>query len=309
MLRFLFFRLLQGVGVLALVISATFLLMRLAPGSPFVAGERKLSPEIEARLLKQYGLDGSIGEQFIHYWKNILTGNLGESMQYANWSVSSMIAQMLPHSALLGLCAIGCALIIGIGLGSYSAARHQKVGDRFAMLLALFGISLPTFVIAPIFILIFSLWLKMFPVAGWGSLKHMVLPTLCLGLPYGAYCARLVRTSMLETLNQDFIRTARAKGLHEVSIVLLHALKVGLLPLISYLGPLTAHILTGSLVIEELFKIPGIGPLFIQSVLSRDLFVVGALVMIYCALLIFMNLLVDLAYAAIDPRIRAEVKS
>ena len=309
MARFLFWRLLQGICVLVLVISATFLFMRLAPGSPFSAGERKLEPEIEARLLKQYGLNGSLGEQFITYWKNILTGHLGESLQYMNWSVSDMIGQMLPHSAFLGLCALMLALAIGIGLGSYSAAHHQQCGDRFAMLLALLGISLPTFVIAPLFILLFSLWLKLFPVAGWGELRHLALPAFCLALPYGAYCARLVRTSMLETLGQDFIRTARAKGVHETRVVMLHALKVGLLPLVSYLGPLAAHILTGSLVVEEIFKIPGIGPLFVQSVLSRDIFVVGALVMIYCALLVIMNLLVDLAYALIDPRIQVAGKS
>ncbi|MFH1066516.1 MAG: ABC transporter permease [bacterium] len=303
MTTFLLRRFLQAAVVFAIVISASFLLIRAAPGSPF-SSERALDPAVEARLLEKYGLNGTLTQQFFYYWKNLLKGDLGESLKYTNRSVVEILAQALPQSLLLGACALALALSAGIFLGVTAAMRHDQWQDRAAMLLALTGICLPTFLIAPLCVLVFGLWLRLFPVAGWGAFSYGVLPVVCLAAPYAAYCSRLARSSMLEALGQDFIRTARAKGLPERLVAFRHALKVAVLPIVSYSGPLAAHILTGSLVIEEIFCIPGLGPFFINSVLNRDVFVAGGAVMIYSGLLIFFNAFADVLLAALDKRIR-----
>jgi oligopeptide transport system permease protein len=303
MTRFLTSRLIQAALVLCVVITATFLLVRLAPGSPF-ASERKLDPAVEAQLREQFGLGGNLMEQFFRYGSNLIQGNLGNSLKYTHRTVLEIIQQTLPVSLLIGTIAFILAIVIGVSLGSYAAVHHGKTKDRVAMLIALLGICLPTFVIAPALALIFALIYPLLPVAGWGTPAHLILPVICLAAPYAAYCARLMRTSMLEVLNQDFIRTARAKGLQERSVIMLHALKVAILPLVSFAGPLAAHMLTGSLVIEEIFGIPGMGTFFINSVLNRDVFVVGGVVIIYSTLLVLFNIVVDFLYVVLDKRIK-----
>lgn len=303
MFSFVIRRLLLAVPVFFIVVSATFLLVRVAPGSPFAA-DRKLSPEVEQRLMERYQLDGSLGQQFISYWKNLLRGDLGESLKYRNRTVAEIIAQTLPRSLVIGTLAMIIALTLGVTMGTMAAVHHDTWRDRVAMLLALAGICAPSFVLAPVLILLFAIIVPWFPVAGWGTPSHLVLPAICLGLPYAAYCARLMRTSMLEVLNQDFIRTARAKGLAESIVTYRHALRIAVLPLVSFSGPLAAHVLTGSLVVEEIFKIPGLGPFFVNSVFNRDPFLMGGCVMVYFGLLVALNLAVDLLYTVLDRRIR-----
>jgi ABC-type dipeptide/oligopeptide/nickel transport system permease component len=303
MMGFIFQRIAQGIIVVAIVISLSFFLIRLAPGSPF-STERKLDPKIEAELQAKYGLDGSLGKQFIQYWSHLLHGDFGDSLKYTNRSVLEIIGQTLPNSLLLGSLSLLLAVSIGTWIGTLAAIHANNWQDRILTTLAITGICLPTFVIAPIFGLIFAIKLRWLPIAGWGNSHDLILPVICLAIPYAASCARLMRTSLLDVLKQDFLRTARAKGLTENSTIVIHALKIAYLPLVSYLGPLAAQILTGSMVIEEIFKIPGIGTFFINSVLNRDVFVVGGLVFVYGSLLVLFNTLVDIAYAWIDPRIR-----
>jgi len=305
MLPFLINRLTQAVLVIVLVVSATFCLIRLAPGSAFAVGDRKLDPQVEQRLQEKYNLHGTLPEQLGRYWWNILTqGYLGESTHFKNRSVAEIIKETLPKSLTLGLIALTISLTLGILIGSIAATYHNQPVDRSVMLLALLGICLPGFLLAPLAILLFSITIPLFPVAGYGTLGHLVLPALCLAAPFAAYCSRLMRTSMLEVLQQDFIRTARAKGQREQFILYGHALKIAILPLISFAGPLTASILTGSLIIEEIFKIPGLGPFFVNSVLNRDYFLTCGTVIVYSTLLLLMNILVDVLYTYLDKRIK-----
>jgi ABC-type dipeptide/oligopeptide/nickel transport system permease component len=304
MLSFVIRRVLQSLVVLVVVISATFVLMRLAPGSPF-AGERKLDQGTKERLEAKYGLKGTIPQQLGNYWKHFLTeGYLGESTHFKNRTVVEILKTTFPKSLALGLSALVIAMTMGALLGSLAAVWHDTVIDRTAMILALLGICLPGFLIAPLAVLFLAILFPVFPVAGSGTWWHFVLPSLCLAAPFSAYCARLMRTSMLEVLEQDFVRTARAKGLSGQLVVCRHALKIALLPLVSYAGPLAAHLLTGSLIIEEVFKIPGMGPFFVNSVLNRDYFLTCGVVVVYCALLLAMNLLVDILYTRLDKRIK-----
>jgi oligopeptide transport system permease protein len=303
MAAFITKRILQMLAILVVVVSATFLMMRLAPGSPF-AQERKLDPAVEQRLNEQYHLNGSLATQLGAYWHNLLHGNFGESLKYQNRGVAEIIAYALPKSAAIGGIALCLALGAGIFIGSLAAARHNSAIDRGAMLLALAGICLPTFLIAPLLVLVFAIYLGWLPVASWGSWSNLVLPSVCLAAPYAAYCSRLMRSSMLDVLNQDFVRTARAKGLPESRVTYRHALKIGILPLISYAGPLAANVLTGSMVVESIFNIPGIGPFFINSVLNRDIFLVGGTVIVYFSILVTLNTVVDILYTWLDKRIK-----
>ncbi|MDR2462570.1 MAG: ABC transporter permease [Verrucomicrobiales bacterium] len=303
MVAFILRRALQMLAILAVIVSGTFLMVRLAPGSPF-AQERKLDPATEQRWNERYHLDGSLTAQLGYYWKNLLRGDLGESLKYKNRGVAEIIADALPKSAAIGVIALALALTVGIVTGSLAAARHNSAVDRSLMLAALAGICLPTFLIAPLTMLVFAIWLGWLPVAGWGGLAQLALPAGCLAAPYAAYCSRLMRTSMLDVLHQDFIRTARAKGLAERTVIYRHALKIGILPLVSYAGPLAANILTGSMVIEVIFNIPGIGPFFVNSVLNRDVFLVGGTAMVYFAILVTLNTVVDILYTFLDKRIK-----
>ncbi|NJK93035.1 MAG: ABC transporter permease [Blastochloris sp.] len=268
-MRFVIPRLAQALLVLFLVVSVTFLLMRLAPGSPFNAGDRKIDPRVMEQLQLKYNLQGSLPEQLGRYWWNLLSqGYLGESTHFKNRSVLEILGETLPRSVALGSLALILALGVGIVAGSLAASHHNQALDRLSMLIALLGICLPGFLLAPLAILLFAIHWPLFPVAGYGSLSHLILPAFCLAAPFAAYCSRLMRSSMLEVLQQDFIRSARAKGLPERVVIYQHALKIGILPLLSYAGPLTAHILTGSLIIEEVFKIPRSRPLFSSTVCS-----------------------------------------
>ena len=298
-------RLIQAVPVLLIVVSLTFLLCRLAPGNPFSNG-KNIRPEIMAQLNKQHDLDGTLKDQYLRYMGKVLQGNLNISTQYLNRSVNEIIAQALPVSMTLGALAYFLALLLGIVLGAFAAVRHNEWGDRALMLLALLGISIPSFVSAPLLVMFFALELHLLPAYGWGSADQILLPAFCLSLPFTASIARLTRGSFLEVLKLDFVRTARAKGLPENAVLFRHALKVAILPIIGYSGPAAAGILTGSLVIETLFGIPGIGQFFVNSAMNHDPFMTSGVVLIFSIFLIAFNLLADILYFVVDRRVRME---
>jgi oligopeptide transport system permease protein len=302
MIRFIAKRMLGLVVVLFCVVSITFFLIRLMPGGPFDR-ERKLPERIEKALLAKYKLDGPILNQYFGYLGDLLHGDLRLSTKYRDRSVNEILADALPVSATLGGIAFILATIGGVFVGSLAASHQHSWIDRSAMLGALLAISLPSFVIGPLLILIFAIYTQLLPVGGWGTLRSLILPSITLAAPYAAYIARLTRASMLEALTQDFVRTARAKGLPESQVIYKHALKVAILPVVSFLGPLAANLLTGSIVVENIFSIPGAGGFFVNSVLNRDGFLLGGIVIVYCALLVGFNLLVDILYAWLDRRI------
>jgi oligopeptide transport system permease protein len=290
--------------VLFCVVTITFFLIRLSPGGPFDA-ERKLPAAIEKQLLAKYKLDGPILTQYTGYLKDLLHGDLRLSTKYRNRSVNEILAQTLPVTLTLGATALLIAITAGIWLGAFAAARPGTLAEGGALAVMLLAISLPSFVLGPLLILIFSIRLAWLPVGGWGTPAQLLLPALTLALPYAAVIARLLHDSLRETLLEDFVRTARAKGLPERVVVYRHALRVAILPVVSYLGPLAANLLTGSIVVETIFHIPGAGGFFVNSILNRDGFLLGGVVIVYCVLLMLFNLLVDLSYRFLDRRIRA----
>jgi oligopeptide transport system permease protein len=304
-LSYLIRRLVALVLVLFCVVSITFFLIRLSPGGPF-DGERKLPPAIEKALLAKYQLDGPLWQQYRDYIFDLLRGDLRLSTKYRNRTVAEILRQTLPVTMTLGALSFLLATLGGVWLGTFAAVHHGKKGDRLAMLGALLTISLPSFVIGPVLILIFSLWLGWLPVGGWGGWSHLILPAITLALPYIAYIARLMRGSLLEVLQQDFVRTARAKGVPERRVIYRHAMRVAILPVVTFLGPLAAHLLTGSIVVETIFHLPGAGGFFVHSILNRDGFLLGGVVIVYCVLLVTFNLLVDLSYQYLDRRISLE---
>ena len=303
MIAFIFRRVTGLLLVLFCVITITFFLFRIAPGSAF-SRERQPPPWVEAQQLAKYKLTGTPLQQFGSYMADLVRGDMRVSFKYRDRSVAELIAQTLPISAVLGLCAFALATTIGVTLGSLAALRQHSAFDTVSMLLALTLVSIPTFVIGPALVFVFALKLGVLPVGGWGSPKFIVLPALTLAGPYIAYIARLMRSSMLETLGHDFIRTARAKGLSTPAVVARHAMKVAILPVVSYLGPLAANLLTGSIIVETIFNIPGIGSFFVNSILTRDTFLGIGVVTVYCALLVVLNLVVDIAYTHLDRRIQ-----
>jgi oligopeptide transport system permease protein len=305
MTALIFRRLVQAIFVLFIVVSLTFLLVRSAPGNPF-STEKKIPKEIMEELEKQYDLHGSMGHQYLQYMTKVAHGNLGISTQYRNRTVNEIIAQTLPVSMTLGSMAYFLALLFGITCGAWAAIRHNEWGDRVLMLVALLGISIPSFVLAPVMVMIFAIWLNILPVAGWGSPDQIILPAICLSIPFAATIARLTRGSLLEVLKLDFVRTARAKGLSEDAVLFRHALKVAILPVIGYSGPAAAGILTGSIVIETLFGIPGIGPFFVNSALNFDPFMTSGVVLVFSSFLILFNLLADILYFVVDRRVKLE---
>ena len=302
MISFLIRRILSSIPVALAVIAICFLLVRLAPGSPF-SSERALDPATQAMLETKYGLSGSLSNQLFHYASNLLHGDLGDSLKFRGRTVNEIIGQSLPRSLLLGSIAFTLALALGIPLGAWSAARQGKPSGAILNGLALLTLSIPTFILAPVTVLLFSFYIHLCPPAGWGSPSQLILPSLCLSLPFVGVCARLTRSGLLEVLGADFIRTARAKGVTEPNLVFLHALRPAILPLVAYAGPLAASILTGSLLIEETFAIPGIGQFFVSGVINRDVFLVSGVVLVYCLLLLFFNLIADWLTALLDPRI------
>jgi len=320
MIRFLFRRLMWFVVTMTVVMSVSFFLMKNVKGGPFDT-ERALEPAIEANIQARYHLDWPLWKQFLHYTGpfnlderglagtqekvlgGVLSGDFGPSFRYRDFTVNDIIGQALPISALLGVVSMMWALALGVSTGIASALRRGSGVDLALRLAATGGIALPNFVIAGFLIIIFVFMIPLLPVAGWGSIKEMLLPGFCLGLVYAAYLARLTRTGMLEALSQDHIRTAQAKGLSPRTVVLRHALKGGLLPVVSYLGPATAGILTGSLVIERIFFIPGLGSHFVNSASNRDYTLAMGVTILYTVLVYSMNTVVDLAYTLLDPRI------
>jgi len=275
----------------------------MSPGGPFDA-ERKIPAAIERELHAEYKLGGTLWQQYTGYLGDLVRGDLRLSTKYRNRSVNEILAQTLPVTLCLGGTAFLLAVSGGIWLGTFAAMHRQTWRDHGAMFLALAAISLPAYIVGPLVILVFGLDLGWFPVGGWGDFHHLVLPTLTLAAPAMASIARLMRGSMLDTLQQDFVRTARAKGLRESVVVFRHALRIAVLPIVSYSGPLAAHLLTGSIVVETIFNIPGAGGFFVHSIINRDGFLLGGMVIVYCVLLVAFNLFVDAAYSLLDRRIR-----
>jgi len=295
-------RLVALVITLWIVFTVSFLLMRAVPGGPF-SGERNLPPELEENLKRRYRLDLPPLEQYAIELKNVATGDLGLSMRLLDFSVKDVIVQGLPISASLGILALSFAITLGLSAGIVSALYRGSWADFVLMSLATVGIALPSFVIAGLAIMLLVFYFPIFPAAGWGTVRQLILPAVCLGSLYAAEIARIARTGMLDALSQDFVRTARAKGLSELAVALRHALPSALLPVVSFLGPAVAGILTGSVVIEKIFAIPGLGWHFVQAALQRDYTLAMGLVLLYTLLLYMMNFLVDLSYGILDPRV------
>jgi len=304
MLQYVVKRLLGALPTLLVIITLAFFLIRLAPGGPFDT-ERPMPPEIAANMERAYHLDKPLPVQYGYYLLNVLQGDFGPSFKYKDHSVSSLIAEGFPVSLQLGVFAMLLALLIGIPAGMLAALHHNRALDHAVMAVSMTGITVPNFVMAPLLALVFGVFLHWLPVAGWDQgWKSAVLPVIALALPQIAYAARLMRASVLETLSSPHIRTAVAKGLPLRLIVWRHVLKGALLPVLSWLGPATAAIITGSVVIEQIFGIPGIGRHFVQGALNRDYTLVMGVVIFYGALIILMNLLVDVIYGWMDPRVR-----
>ena len=301
--RFLLKRFLHGLVVLWVVASLTFVLLRLTPGGPFDR-ERRLPPGVMANIAAKYHLDEPWLEQYSRYLKAILQGDLGPSYKYLDRSVSDIIADTLPISALLGLLAFSFALIFSFPVGLSAASHHNSWTDRGCVLLATLGISMPHFIVGAVLIWLFSLKLGWFQAARWGELSSAVLPMITLGAAPAAYLSILVRSTLIETLGEDFIRTARAKGLKEAVVLFKHALRHSLVPVLTVLGPLFAALVTGSFVVEYVFAIPGMGRFFITAVTDRDYPLIMGVILVYTAILVSANLLVDLLYSVVDPRIK-----
>jgi len=296
-------RLLGALPTLLLIITIAFFMMRMAPGGPFDK-ERKLPPEIEASLAKAYHLDESLPQQYLRYLGKVIVGDFGPSFQYKDFSVTELIWGGFPTSMTLGGIAILLATVAGIGLGVWAALNQNSTTDYMVMATAMTGITVPNFVVAPMLTLIFGLWLAWLPVGGWARPANAVLPIIALALPQIAAIARLTRGSMIEVMRSNYVRTARAKGLPERITILRHAVKAALVPVVSYLGPAVAGIITGSIIIEQIFSIPGIGRYFVQAALNRDYTLVMGVTIFYGVLIILFNLAVDLLYGFLDPKVR-----
>ena len=296
---------LGAIPTLLLVIVLAFLLVHAAPGGPFDS-DRALPPEIEANINAAYNLDEPLHVQFLRYVSGLLRGDLGPSYSYRDFTVSDLIGRSFPVSLKLGVLAMLLALATGVTAGIAAALRQNSALDKFIMGFAMTGISIPVFVIAPLLVLLLAVKLHWLPASwsGGDGVARLLLPVVSLALPQIAYVARLTRASLIEVLSSDFVRTARAQGLGMVKIVRYHALKPAMLPVLSYLGPAVAAILTGSVVVEEVFGIPGLGQLFVKASLNRDYPLVLGVVIFYASLIVLLNLVVDLLYGVIDPRIR-----
>jgi oligopeptide transport system permease protein len=300
-------RLAGAIPTLFIIITASFFLMHAAPGGPFDQ-EQAPAAEISANLQRAYRLDQPVWVQYGRYLESLAHGDFGPSFKYKDFTVTELIAQGFPVTLQLGIIAISLALIVGVPLGIFAALRHNSPADIAAMSLAIVGIAIPSFVVLPFLALLFGVYLHWLPVAGWesGSIRHLVLPTIALALPPLAYIARLTRGSLLEVMRTPYIRTAFAKGLPMHTVVLRHALRPALLPVAGFLVPAAASIMTGSLVVETIAGLPGIGRYLVQGALNRDYTLVLGMVIIYSSLLIGLGLAVDLLYAWLDPRVRLE---
>ena len=305
MIAYFLRRLISAIPTLLAIITIAFFMMRIAPGGPFDT-ERRLPPEVEANLEKAYHLNEPLIAQYWDYLGGILHGDFGPSFRYKDFTVTELIRAGFPVSLKLGLSAIVIALVLGVAFGTYAALRQNRLGDHAMMGLAVTGIAIPNYVVAPLLTLVLGIYFGWLPVGGWndGAFRNMILPVATLALPLIAYVTRLTRGSMIEVLRANYIRTARAKGLPMRLIVWRHALPAAILPVITYLGPATAAVLTGSLVVEQIFGLPGIGRYFIQGALNRDYTLVMGVVIFYASLIVLLNLVVDMLYALLDPKVR-----
>jgi len=305
MFRFIARRLLETIPVLFIIVTATFFMVRFVPGGPFDS-EKATTPEIRANLEAYYGLNLPLHQQYTNYLKAIVQGDLGRSTKYASRTVNEIIADKLPASLQLGGLSLLIALVLGLTAGVIAAVKRNTKIDYIASSFAMVGICVPTFVLGPLLVLVFAIHLGWFSASGWYSWDDRILPSLTLGIVYAAGIARLTRGGMLEVLNLDYIRTARAKGASEARIIFRHALRGGLLPVVSYLGPAIAGILTGSFVIETIFQIPGLGREFVNSAFNRDYTLVLGTVILYAVLIISLNLIVDVVQVWLNPKLKFE---
>lgn len=307
MLAFGLRRLLSAVPTVFVVVSVAFFMMRFAPGGPFDL-EQPLPPQVLENIRKVYRLDQPLLLQYADYLWRLLNGDLGPSYSSPDFTVAELLGRGLPYSMTLGFSALSLAFVLGISAGTFAAMRQNGAGDVTVMTAATIGLTVPNFVVAPVLQLVFGLTLALLPIGGWGdgALSHRILPTLALALPQMAVIARLTRGAMIEALSADHIRTARAAGLSTRRVVLRHALPAALLPVLSYLGPAAAALLTGSVVIEKIFSIPGVGTYFVSAALNRDYTLVMGTVVMVASFIVLFNFLVDIAYGALDPRIRYE---
>jgi len=303
MLSFAFRRFLSAIPTLLVLLALSFALIRVAPGGPFDS-EKTIPVEIQERLNETYHLDEPLWQQFLRYLGDLLQGDFGPSFQYKDYSVSELIAAGFPVSLQLGGLAMLLALGVGLSVGTVAALNQNGRLDHALMTAAMMGISIPNFVLAPLLVLVFAVTLRWLPAGGLDSWSSFVLPVVSLALPQIAYIARLTRGSMIEVLHSNYIRTARAKGLPEWLVIRRHALKPAILPVISYMGPATAALITGSVVIERIYSIPGLGSYFVQGALNRDYTLVMGVVIFYGIVIVVLNFIVDLLYAWLNPRIR-----
>jgi oligopeptide transport system permease protein len=303
MLKFILKRLLIIIPMALLVVTLTWGLIRVAPGN-FYSGEKKLPPAIEANITKKYGLDKPWYVQYGKMIWNVMQLDFGDSLKYQGQSVNEIIKRHFPYSATIGLLAYFLALLIGLTAGIIAALKQNSIFDYGSMAFAMLGLSVPNFVLGPILVLVFSLWLFIFPPARWGGIMSLILPVITLSAVYAAYIARLTRAGMLEVLRSDYIRTARAKGLDEKTVLLKHALRGGIIPVVSFTGPALASLLAGTVVVEKVFAIPGLGKIFIESVFNRDEPLTLGIVAFLSILIMVFNLAVDISYGILDPRIR-----
>ena len=307
MLRFIFWRLLQAIPVIFVVITATFFLVRSAPGGPFDA-EKVVLPEVKRALEAQYKLDLPLYEQYFAYLTDLAQGELGPSFKYPGRSVNEILFSGLPVTAELGFYALLIALIIGVTAGVLASLKPNTRQDYIPMSLAMIGICMPSFLLGPLLVLVFGIYLEWLPISGWGSIPgDKILPSITLGAAYAAYVARLSRAGMLEILSQDYIRTARAKGLPEWQVVSKHALRGGLIPVIAFLGPAFAGLLAGSFVVETIFQIPGLGRFYVQAAFNRDYTMILGTTVFLSTLIVLFNLISDVAAAWLNPRLRSQL--
>ena len=306
MMRFALGRLLQAIPVLLIVISATFLLVHSAPGGPF-SDEKAVPPEVVAALEAQYNLDQTLWQQYVSYLGDIVQGDFGPSFKYSGRTVNELIAAGLPITAELGLYAMLVALFIGIAAGVIAAIKPNSAQDYIPMSAAMIGICMPSFLLGPILVLIFGIQLEWLPVSGWGDIPgDKILPSITLGAGYAAYIARLSRGGMLEVLSQDYIRTARAKGLSEPLIIFKHAIRGGLIPVVAFLGPAFAGLLSGSFVVETIYQIPGLGRFYVQAAFNRDYTMILGMTIFFATLIILFNLLSDMLAIWLNPKLRQQ---
>lgn len=308
MLRFIASRLIQAIPVLFVVISVTFLLIHSAPGGPF-SDEKAVPPEVARALEAQYNLDQPLWQQYVSYLSDVVRGDFGPSFKYSGRTVNELIAAGLPVTAELALYAMLVALFIGISAGVFAAIRPNTLQDYIPMSAAMLGICMPSFLLGPILILVFGIQLEWLPISGWGDIPgDKILPAITLGTGYAAYIARLSRGGMLEVLSQDYIRTARAKGLSERLIIFKHALRGGLIPVIAFLGPAFAGLLGGSFVVETIFQIPGLGRFYVTSAFNRDYTMILGMTIFFAGLIIIFNLLSDLLALWLNPKLRQQAR-